>query len=117
MRLTGAVSAHRATRARLAALAVAQAELDLELRYRPPAAVDHDRFRLWARQLTVDARAGDLSGARSDISSLEWIRDRFAHTLAPAARTGLDARLVDLRVDIGDGELGTAARTARGLSR
>ena len=32
-----------------------------------------------------------------DVAVLEWIRDRFAPTLSPAARAELDTRLRDLR--------------------
>jgi hypothetical protein len=95
--LSAAIAHHNRTRAANAAIDVAQSALDLELRYRPPAEVDLARFELWARQVMVDAGAGDLGGVRGDVSTMEWIRDRFAHTLAPADLTAIDAYLVALR--------------------
>ncbi|MDQ3094631.1 MAG: hypothetical protein M3Q82_01485 [Actinomycetota bacterium] len=54
-----------------AAVEVAQSALDLELRYRPAAVVDIERFHLHAQQLRIDAVAsnrGDVV-ARSPPSS------------------------------------------------
>jgi hypothetical protein len=80
-----------------AAIDLGQSALDLELRYRPAAAVDADRFALWTQQLRVDAAAGDLTGVTGDVAVLEWIRDRFAFVLDPAARDALDEGLHELR--------------------
>ncbi len=113
--LTGAVETQDVTRARLAAIAVAQGGLDLELRHRPAAAIDRDRFELWARQLLADAEAGDTAGVRGDLATLEWIRDRFAHTLNRVDLTRLDARLVELRANVTDNDLRAAAREAAWL--
>ena len=104
-----------ARRTATTALDVAQASLDLQLRHRPQTAVDRERFGLWARRLVLDASSGDESGTRSDLATLEWIRDRFAQTLDAVARTRLDATLVSLRTLVTDGELRKAARTASTL--
>ena len=77
---------------------------------------DRARLRLWARRLQVDAAAGDLAGVRGDLATLEWIRDRFAHTLGLVALTRLDARLVELRAEVGDGNLSGAAAVAATLA-
>lgn len=95
--LTGAVKAHGAGGTGQAAIDVAQSVLDLTLSYRPPAEIDARRFGLWSQQLRVDAAANDLAGVTGDVAVLEWIRDRFAPTLSPAARAELDTRLRDLR--------------------
>ena len=80
-----------------AAIDVAQSALDLELRYRPPAEIDLARFELWARQIQVHGAAGDMGGVRGDVTTLEWVRDRFAHTIEAADITTINAHLEVLR--------------------
>jgi hypothetical protein len=89
-------------RAGSAAIDVGQSTLDLQLRYRPPADIDLGRFRLWAEQALVDAAAGDVSGVRGDVTTMEWIRDRFASHLRPANLTAIDAHLARLRETVAD---------------
>jgi hypothetical protein len=95
-----------------AAYALADATLDVELRYRPPPEIDRARFGLWARRLARDSESGDRSGARGDLATLEWIRDRIAHTLGSVGRTRVDAALVELRSLLNDDDLDGAAREA-----
>jgi hypothetical protein len=95
--LTRAVRAKSRARAMQTSIDVAQSVLDLELRYRPHAEIDAERFHLHTQQLRVDAAVLDLDGATSEVASLEWIRDRFANTLTPGGRAELDLRLRDLR--------------------
>jgi hypothetical protein len=109
------VAARDATRALRAAIAVAQGSLDLQLRHRSPTAIDRARFELWVRQLIVDAAAGDAAGVRGDLATLEWIRDRFVHTLARVANTRVNAHLLELRTHVSDDALGRAAREAQRL--
>lgn len=112
--LAGAVGARDTAKASHTAIEVAQAALDLELRYRPLAEIDRARFELWTRQLLVDAAAEDAGGVRGDLATLEWIRDRFVHTLDRVDVTRIDARLVKLRASVGDDDLlGAAAETVR----
>lgn len=85
-----------------AAIDVGQSTLDLQLRYRPPAGIDLGRFRLWAEQAIVHAAAGDVGGVRSDVTTMEWIRDRFAARLKPANLTAIDAHLARLRESVAD---------------
>lgn len=54
-----AVAARATPRTRNAALDLAQATLDLELRHLPPARIDRARFDLWLRQVVIDAAARD----------------------------------------------------------
>jgi len=110
------VAARDRASAATAAIAVAQAGLDLQLRYRPPAEVDRARFGLWARRLLVDAAADDVAGATGDVATLEWIRDRFAHTLGKVERTRIDTELGELRTSMIDGDLRGAAETATALA-
>jgi hypothetical protein len=86
-----------------AAIDVGQSTLDLQLRYRPPAQIDLARFRLWAEQALVDAAAGDVGGVRGDVTTMEWIRDRFAAQLRPANLTAIDAHLARMRESVADG--------------
>ncbi|MGH3051411.1 MAG: hypothetical protein ACRDM8_00445, partial [Gaiellaceae bacterium] len=113
--LERAVAARQQVNASQAAIDVAQAGLDLELRHRPPAQIDRARFELWARQLIVDAAAEDLAGVAGDLATLEWIRDRFVHTLDKIEAIRIDATLVELRGKVADEELGEAAAEAEGL--
>lgn len=98
-----------------ASIDAAYASNDLQLRYRPVTEVDTMRFELWVRRALVDATAGSLGGVRSDVVTLEWIRDRIAHTLDPVTRTRIDALVGELGAAVVDGDLGAAADTARAL--
>jgi hypothetical protein len=95
--LAAAIPAHDRTGAGKAAIDVAQSTLDLELRYRPPAEIDLARFELWTRQILVDGANGDMGGVNGDVATLDWVRDRFAHTVAAADLTRIDAHLEVLR--------------------
>lgn len=101
--------------ARHAAIDVAQAALDLQLRHRPPAEVDRARFELWARQLLIDAAASDAGGVVGDLATLEWIRDRFAHTLDRVDIVRIDTHLGGLRTAVSDEDLEGAAAEAERL--
>jgi hypothetical protein len=95
--LSAATKARKAARAEQAAIDLGQSAYDLELRYRPGQEIDATRFELWTQQLRVDAAAGNLGAVTGDVAVLEWIRDRFAHSLNPDRRKGFDSRLHDLR--------------------
>ena len=96
---------------------VAQTALDLQLRYRPPAEIDRERFDLWVRRLIVDAKAKNETGVLGDLVVLEWIRDRIAHTLNPVDRTRINSQLVRLRTHVNDEDLPAAAAVAAQTSR
>jgi hypothetical protein len=115
--LARAVAARDAAKARNAALDVAQAALDLQLRYLPPVQVDRARADLWARQVVVDGAARDSSGVASDVATIEWIRDRIARAFDSVDMTRIDARLNQLRANVGDEDLPAAARTAAQLRK
>jgi len=78
-----------------AALDVANASLDLQLRYRPPVEVNLARFQLWTRRLLVDAAARNAAAVHGDVTTLAWIRDRIA--LDDADGNGIDDQLRYLR--------------------
>jgi hypothetical protein len=113
--LSSAIAARDRSGAATAAIDVAQAELDLELRYRDPARIDRARFEQWNRQLQVDAEAGKLGAARGDLVTMEWTRDRFAHTLAGADRTRIDTALLALSEAVNDDDLVAVKKEAATL--
>jgi hypothetical protein len=112
-----AVRARKAAPASQAAIDVWQSALDLELRHLPPAAIDAARFELWAQQLLVDAASKERAGVMSDVATLEWIRDRFAHGLDDSVRRDLDTRLRALRSAAEANNLPAAADHAARLAR
>jgi hypothetical protein len=81
---------------RQAALDVTQATLDLRLRHRPAAEIDLARMDRWARQLLVDAAAGDKAGVAGDVVTLRTIWKRVAHAVDPAAAQAVATRLQGL---------------------
>jgi hypothetical protein len=93
--LATAVGARNRRTAPQAALDVADAGLDLQLRYRHPAEVNRARFQLWTRRLLADAAARDAAAVHGDVTTLAWIRDRIP--LASTDGNDLDDRLRHLR--------------------
>jgi hypothetical protein len=93
--LAAAVAARSNQKAPQAALDVANASLDLQLRYRPVLAINLARFELWTRQLLVDAAARNPAAVHGDVTTLAWIRDRL--TLDSARGNGIDDQLRYLR--------------------
>ena len=117
--LHAAIGSRDETEASTSAVDVRALAVDLELHYETPADVDLARFELWARQVLVDAAAGDAGGVRSAITAMEWTRDRFAGTIDPADLTAIDAHLIALRDAVANEaeDLKTAAAEARLLRR
>jgi hypothetical protein len=111
--LRSAIGHRNRTPGGTAAIDTAQSALDLKLRYRPPAKIDQRRLELWAEQVLVDAAAGDLGGVRGDVTTMEWIRDRFAHDLGPADLTAVDAHLAKLRESVADENKNLKAASAQ----
>ncbi len=50
--------------------------------------------------MLVDAAAGDAGGVRGDVTTMEWIRDRFADDLEAGDLTAIDAHLITLRESV-----------------
>ena len=63
----------------------------------------------------VDAAAGDLAGMRGDVTTLEFIRDRFVHTLEQPDVIGLDVHLMELRNAVNDEDPAAGAEEAQSL--
>lgn len=101
--------------ARQAALDVAQANLDLELQYRAPVEIDLARFNLLTKQVLIDVEADEVPWVKSDVTTLELIRDRFVHSIDLASATHLNALLEDLRASIENEDLEASAEIAGNL--
>lgn len=113
--LSEAIAARDRASTRMASVDVAYASINLQLRYRPVTEVDAVRFELWTRRALLDALDGSLGGVRSDLVTIEWIRDRFVHTVDPVVRTTIDTLVRDLGTAVVDEDLGAAAGIARAL--
>lgn len=113
--LSPAVDSHDSAGARDAAIEVAQSTLDLKLRYLSPSEIDLDRFELWSLQLLVDAESDNLAGVTGDVTTLEWIQDRFAHTIDGSLATKIDKQLIDLRSATDAEDLDKAIGTVKQL--
>lgn len=111
------VEARDRWKARAASIDAAYASINLQLRYRPVTEVDTTRFELWARRALVHANEGSLGGVRSDLVTIEWIRDRIAHTVDPVTRTTIDTLVRDLGTAVVDDDLDAAADSARALRK
>ena len=114
--LTDAAATQESAAISDAAVDVAQSALDLQLRYRPAAAVDVERFHLHSQQLRIDAAAGDAAGVAAEVATLEWIRDRIVGTLTPAELATVDDELAQLRDAVNSGNLAAAADEAARLA-
>jgi hypothetical protein len=98
-----------------AAIQVARASLDLQLRHRPPLQVDVARFDIRAVQLLVDAEAGNLAAVRGDFADLEWIRDRIAAGLASEEVIRIDVQLDAIRAGVVAEDPAAASRSVTRL--
>jgi hypothetical protein len=114
--LGSAIEAREGARAGTAAIDVAQSALDLKLRHQPQAEIDLARFELWARQILVDAAAGDQGGVNGDVATIKWIRDRFASSLEPADLTSIDVHLGALAESVIDQDIAAAREEAASLT-
>jgi len=106
--LARSVKSRKVARAGTSAILAGESILDLQLQYRPVSEIDRGRFELWAYRVLIDATARNRGGVSGDVAAMEWIRDRFAHTLEPAERTELDTRLLALRIAADAGRLAAA---------
>jgi hypothetical protein len=99
---------------REAAVEVAQASLDLQLQYLSPAEIDLARFGLWARQLVVDSSSDepDPGHIAGDVTTLELIWDRIAHTLGDTAVSDIETQLADLRAAADSEDVAAATEAA-----
>jgi hypothetical protein len=110
--LRGAVKAQRAVPTEQAGIEVAQAALDLQLRYLPVDRVDVERVHLHAQQLRVHAAAGNRAATTGEVAAIEWTSSRLP--LPASVRGRLDVGVRDLRLAADTGNLpATADHAAR----
>jgi len=112
-----AIADRNVTGTEKAAIDVAMASLDLQLRFRPPAEVDVARFALWTNQVLVDGANDepDPGFVAGDVTVLEWIWDRIAPTIDVGARAEIEPLLEDLRVAADDEDPAAAVEAAAAL--
>lgn len=90
--LTTALSS-ASSEAAQAAIAMERAALDLALPYRDVVATDLARLELLVRQLLLDVSAGDSPATVGDLTTIDWTRARFAHSLASPDVSEIDEAL------------------------
>lgn len=113
--LVASIAARQRFNTRSTAIDAAYASNDLQLRYRSVIKTDLVRFQLWTWRALLHSTEGAIGGARSDVVTLEWIRDRVAQTLGPVKLTRIDTLVGELGVAVDDRNLKAAALTARQL--
>jgi hypothetical protein len=79
--LAPAIHAQNTTGTRKAALAVAQASLDLQMQYRPLTEINLSRFDLWTLQILADVPGDEPRQVMGDVAVLEWGWERVRHTV------------------------------------
>jgi hypothetical protein len=113
--LIAQIEARSRSKTRDASIDAAYASNDLQLRYRSVVRIDRRRFELWVRRALVDAAAGSLGGTRSDVVTLEWLRDRIARSLDPVTLVRLDTLVGEMGGAVVDDDLPAAAHAATEL--
>ncbi|MGI5408116.1 hypothetical protein ACQEV9_15100 [Streptomyces chartreusis] len=114
--LDEAVTAKDGQETLAAALRVAQNTSDLRLRYEPVRTVDLDRFALWARQLGIDASAGDEGAVAGDVTSLELVWERLKDDTGGAVAAAVTSDLNAARAAADRKDLAKAEALAPGLA-
>jgi hypothetical protein len=112
-----AVKDRNAEGARNAALDVALASIDLQLPYRTQEETDRARYQVWTRQLVADSqRIEAVPGfTAGDVTTLEWVWQRFAHTVDSRAAGEIEHRLADLRAAADEEDVTMVAELAPAL--
>jgi len=113
--LAKAIEARQTTESLQGAIDARQWSLDLQLRYRPAAAIDLARFDLWAAQMVVDAAGDDAAAVNGDFFTLDLIRDRILHVLETADIVRINAQLEELLSAVGDEDFAAVAEEAGSL--
>ncbi len=113
--LIAQIATRSPSKTRDAAIDATYASNDLQLRYRPVIEVDTKRFELWVRRALVDATAGSLGSTRSDVVTLEWLRDRIALSLDRVTLVRLDTLVGEMGGAVVDDDLPAGAHAAREL--
>jgi hypothetical protein len=111
--LADAIAAKDRDAAQQAAVRVARATADLQLRFEPVAAIDRGRLGAWAGQVLVDVDAKDAVGVRDDAAILDAIWARMRHAVAgTAGEATIDQELSALVTAAKDKRLDAAGAAA-----
>jgi hypothetical protein len=112
-----AVNDRNAEGARNAALDVALASIDLQLPYRTQQETDRARFQVWTRQLVADSqRIEAVPGfTAGDVATLDWVWQRFAHTVNSRTAGEIERLLADLRAAADEEDVTAVAELATAL--
>ncbi len=114
--LRRAIKAESADHAERATVAVAEISIDLAARTTAAAAIEGERFHLHAQSARIAAANGQNALTTSEVSALEWIRDRFADNITLANLAEIDARLAAIRTAMDIGNLPAVADHAARLA-
>lgn len=114
--LASAVESQEAGESRQASIEVAQASLDLQLRYLPWSEIDEEQLELWGLQLRVHAEARDRDAVRSDVVSMRWIQRRLQGQGGRDLDRDLEARLDAVSAAAEAGDLAAVDERAARLS-
>ncbi len=114
--LTAAVAARDPKAAHGASLRVAQNALDLRLRHEPLAGIERARADLWARQIPIDAAAGEAGAVLGDATTFGWTWDRIRPTAPSTLVAKVEGPLRELMDAATRKDLAAASRSATALS-
>src|SRR5262249_26902262 len=95
--LTAAIDAQDANEARQQSIATARVAYDFRLRHEPVIDIDRVRFDLWLAQVSVDTSTAAVGPIKGDVSTLELVWNRIAHTFDDGTATDIEGQLADLR--------------------
>jgi hypothetical protein len=116
--LVAAVAAEDASSAQQAAIDVALAGLDVQLRHRPAPDIDIERIEHWANRILVDAEDDEpLAAIRSDIAIIESIWARASGAVGGDVAAIVDGQLAELRVAADAGDVDAAIAGTEALLR
>jgi hypothetical protein len=77
--------------------------------------VDTARFDLWLMQLQLDAAVEDADAVNGDQLALDYVRERFIHSLGADVAASLNLAMEELHSAVADGDLAAASEIAGAL--
>jgi len=113
--LSPAVDSRDVTGTQYAVIDAGLAILDLKLPYLLSSEIDLERFELWSIKLLVDAESGNMEGFTGDVTTLEWIQDRFLHGIDSSLATKIDSQIKELRSTVDDEDSDKSIDTVKQL--
>ncbi len=98
--LNASITSRSAEETQKAAVELSRSAFDIRLRYLSPSSIDKQRFRLWLLELMTEIVANEPAAMLGAVSTLEWTRDRFVHTLSSGNASQLNSKIADLRTSV-----------------